>query len=215
MARCVVCTVALGVLASASHAHDLKVVALVRGGKVVCRSFFATGGAPKHCPITVLLPGGKPLLEGRTDENGRFVFEPTVRADLTIVVDPGQGHQAKCVLEASRLPTGPGAAPPVPAPVPPATQAVDAVPPPVLPPPVAATAMERDAMEAIVRAAVRDEVTSLRDEVGRLREELTVATHTGPGITEVLGGIGYIVGLMGLVMVARSRSRGSSPQDKP
>ncbi len=55
-------------------------------------------------------------------------------------------------------------------------------------------------MEALVDAAVKARLAPLRAEISRLR-----AASERPGITEIIGGTGYIIGLAGIWLYFRSK----------
>ena len=184
------------VAASAAHAHKVQLFAIASGKQVVCRGFFSRGSPARDCRVTVSLPDGRKLLEGKTDERGRFVFDASVRADLTISLHAGEGHQREFVLKADKLPadlpTPGGAAPPSPG-------AKAAAPRPA--PPPRSAPMDEQQIRGVVRAAVQEGLLPLR-------EEIALSRHRGPNLTEIIGGIGYIIGLMGVVLYFRSRARG-------
>jgi nickel transport protein len=67
---------------------------------------------------------------------------------------------------------------------------------------MAASSLPAGEIEALVRDAVRREVTPLREEVMCLNEKMS---H--PGFTEIVGGVGYIAGLVGVILWAGSRKK--------
>lgn len=70
-----------------------------------------------------------------------------------------------------------------------------------VPVPVVAT-LDQAALQAVVEAAVEKKIAPLR-------KMLLDDKEKGPGMTEIFGGIGYLVGLAGLLAYAKSRKRGS------
>lgn len=60
-------------------------------------------------------------------------------------------------------------------------------------------------LEESVSSAVRAE---LQRELTPIRRELAAATETGPSLTDILGGLGWIIGMGGIVAWARSRRAG-------
>ena len=195
---------------SPAWAHRVNVWAFAQGRKVVCQGYFAGGAKPKNCPIRVLLPDGATLVEGKTDDEGQFTFEATVRADLKIILDCGEGHRAEYPLPADRLPEDlppPGAEPARvqpskgdsagrevhrgPASAPHATPPVTTLP----------AAFDEDKLQGLVRGVIQDELLPLRRDLMDLQDR-----GDRPGPTEIIGGIGYILGLMGVVAYFRSKA---------
>lgn len=62
--------------------------------------------------------------------------------------------------------------------------------------------VSEEAIETAVRKVVREEIKPVIDELLKLNLELSK-----PGITEILGGIGYIVGLTCLALWIRGKKR--------
>ena len=179
-----------------AQAHKVKVFAAVQGRKVVCRGFFPGGGKPKNCPIKVFLPDGSLLIEGKTDENGRFEFEATVRADLKVVLEGGEGHRAEYTIRSDAFPEELAG---INGETKPAAAASDSNPPPTESPQT--TRLDEEQLRRIVRSVIQEELLALR-------EELMEAEAKGPGITEIIGGIGYIMGIMGIALYFHSKSSG-------
>jgi nickel transport protein len=57
-------------------------------------------------------------------------------------------------------------------------------------------------LQALVQDAVRREVAPLKEELLHLNQRLS-----RPGLTEILGGLGYIVGLTGVALWAGGRRK--------
>lgn len=206
MSRCrsaVPAALAVGLLASPAWAHRVNVFAVAQGRHVLCTGYFASGAKPANCPIQVLLPDGSTLIEGRTNDQGQFAFEATIRADLTIVLDVGDGHRAEYVLKADKLPADlPGvgyqssaASLPAPAAFP---STIPRGPGPDNSAP-AAGAITDERLREIVTDVVARQLLPIQAQLQEARER-----RIGP--TEVLGGIGFILGLLGVYAYARSRS---------
>lgn len=195
---------------SPALAHRVRVFALAQGRRVVCRGYFAGGSAARNCAISALLPDGSAAAEGRTDEDGRFTFEAGVRADLTIVLNAGDGHRAEYRLTADQLPAD---LPPF---------AAEAVPPSVpsaVPEPVAGTRPARPTTraaptalpdEARLKAAVREVV---QEELLPLREQLDEARERSR-VREIIGGIGFILALAGVIAYYRGEMKRRTSADQ-
>lgn len=190
-------------LAGTAWAHRVHIFAVVDGRRVLCQGYFASRKHPtKNCRIDVLLPDGAALTRGRTNDKGEFTFEATRRADLKIVLNAGSGHRAEWTVRASELPADLPAG------------AGSAVAEPVRDSGVPSTARASGAAvdEARVKAIVRSVV---QPQILELRAEIKAAEQKGPGLTEIIGGIGYIVGIAGVVMYARAARAGSGERKAP
>jgi len=175
---------------SAAMGHGVRCFATARDGRVHGRAWFIGGGKPANCPVKVYLPDGALFLETRTDTAGEFRFETADRSPLKIVVEAGEGHRAEYMLK--------GATPTTDAPEPGRDDRRDTA----VAMPADSAASDDARLKAIVREAVRDEVAVLRMDLEQSR-------RAGPGATEIIGGIGWILGLMGVVLWARSRAGGN------
>jgi nickel transport protein len=183
----IVCVLLAAALpAGPAAAHNLIVYATADGATVSGRAYFAGGGAPRGAEVMVLAPDGSELARTTTDEQGAFRFEATVRCDHEIVVEGGPGHRGAYTLPASELPAGL-----------PAWQGV---------------AEEADADVAAGQPApdrtsrTRPGSEALADQIRELRRELD-AYHHRARLHEVIGGVGYIVGVAGLAFFLLGRRR--------
>lgn len=205
-------------------AHRVNVFAYAEGGTLHVEAYFQRSSPARNSRVEVRdADSGMVYLRGRTDDAGRFSFPVpaqagTDRANLEILVNAGEGHQNRWTVKAAEyLPAaaGPGpakaaspdgatsaatsgAAPAKAAPAPtpgagpkartrPVSQAgPEACPPPPDPAPV---------VEAAVEAAVERKIAPLR--------EMMLASQE-PGLKEIASGIGYLLGIAGLLAYARS-----------
>jgi len=174
---------ALGLAAGPAAAHKLKVFARVEAGEIVGSAYFVGGARAAGAMVRVLDSAGVELARLTPDEQGRFRYRPTQPGDYLIEADSGDGHLARWTLAAAEL--GPG-------PAPPAAVASDAT--------VAPAPSADSRLAALVEDAVARQVAPLREQL--LAYEDKVRLH------DVLGGIGYILGLAGLALWWRSRRSG-------
>ena len=187
--------------ASYALAHKVILSAYVEGDGVFVESGFSDGSPCKRAVIEVFDPSGKKLLEGKTNEQGEFFFRPPQKTDLKLVLDAGMGHRDEYTVPADELQDvviGNQA---------PGTEA--------MPAPTAETRKPQGVSKAIDGINAK-EIESILDRViqKRLRPltQLVAKSQrkTGVSATEIFGGIGYILGLMGIVMYFRYRKGGKS-----
>lgn len=95
--------VLLGFSATCAHAHKLKVFATLEGQTISGYGFFIGGGRPNGAEIVIKDKSARDVYHGKTDARGGFSFKTTGTSDYTIVVNTGEGHIAKALIEANRF----------------------------------------------------------------------------------------------------------------
>ena len=179
----------------AASAHKMKVFAAADGAVVSGYVYFSPGGRAQDAAIIATIPDGTVIFHGRTDPEGGFRFEAGQRTDLRIAADGGDGHEASFIVKAAELPEALPALPP------PGTTATVAVQPiigqPIIGQPV--TAQPSAELAALVEQSVARQVRPLREQLDAFQD--AVQWH------DVLGGIGYIIGLGGLAYGLAIRPR--------
>ena len=176
---------------SAALAHKVYIYAWYDGDMVNTESYFGSKKKVKDGLIRVYDASGNKLLEGRTNDQGEFSFKPPQKTDLQIVAEAGMGHKGEFLLKAEEIGD-------VPASETSQLKSEGAKAPDLVPSPQARTDME---IKAIVEQALDSRLKPVLRELAKIRED------KGPGLTEIIGGIGYIFGLMGLVMYIKARNR--------
>jgi len=173
------------------QAHKVSIFAYVEGDSVYTLSKFSGGKKVQNGRIEVYDTESNKLLGGLTDDQGEFAFKIPKMSALRVVLVAGTGHKNHWDIpleEISGLPDEPGAgqtgAPTV-------------------------NARPEDARPAVIdngalQAAIEKALDSKLKPVIKLLAE---SQQKGPSLTEVLGGIGYIFGLVGIVAYFKSRQR--------
>ena len=187
-------TVLLALLApGAAIAHKASVYAFSEEGRIYIEGYFFDGAPCKECPVEVRADlGGSVLLEGSTDEQGHLEFAAPEAYPLYLKMAAGQGHAASFVLEGQQG----------------AMAEIDVIESTGNSPGEIQEERPRGLgdcsgdMEALVDAAVKARMAPLRAEISRLR-----AASERPGITEIIGGIGYIIGLAGIWLYFRKKNK--------
>ncbi len=200
---CLVIMISLMILfamPSISQAHKIKLFASAEGDTISGYVYFPGGGRAKNAKVQVFAPDGRLLVETKTDEKGNFNFQAKFRCDHKIVLDTGDGHRAVFVVGADELPET------LPL-LPTAGQAK-----------VKETKKEKTNLENVKSPSSKKELNVSAQEVGRIVEKV-VARHIRPlqeqidsyeskvRLHDILGGIGYLFGLMGIVMYIRNRKK--------
>ena len=185
----------------AAHAHKVIVFAWAEGDRVFTESKFSGGKMVKAGKIEVFDSRGNLLLEGRTDDNGAFAFKSPSITDLKIVLTAGMGHQNSWLLSAAEMgegeptPLDMHASQPEPAGMDTRRETVPAQAGPGL------TARE---IEVIFSRQLEQKLQPLTRMVAASQEK-------GPTMRDIVGGIGYIIGLVGLGAYVRYRKENRHP----
>jgi nickel transport protein len=171
---------------SSALAHRATIFAWVEGDTVFTESKFSGGRRVVNSQVLVYDGKGREILRGKTDDRGEFSFKILEITDLKVVLDAGMGHRAEWSIPEAELrgdiTVAPGSAKPVES------------------SPERTTLLSREEVKQIVDDSLD---TKLRPIARRLAE----MEEKGPSVTEILGGIGYIFGLMGVALYFKSRGR--------
>ena len=195
-------------------AHKMVVFATGVGKSIEGEVYFHGGEAAQNVKVTLVGPSEQVLGETTTDPEGKFCFPVRFCCDYRVIADAGAGHGAEYTVPAEELaadlpppgetdgtaipadadanttpalapeqgairPVGDGAAH--------AAETGDETPQPTSrPKPVAGSARERRGGEI---EAVARQVAALRSDLEKYKNEIR--------LRDVLGGIGYILGIMG------------------
>jgi len=187
-------------------AHRVSIFAWVQGDTVHTQSNFMGGKRPDQALVEVFDETGNLLLKGKTDTEGLFSFHAPKISDMQIVLTAGMGHRAvwalsredfqETVVESDH------------------NQKINAVPQrefhesdPKTPknhrsPESGLSAVE---ITALVESALDKKLKPLMDKITALNENRI-------SLSDILGGIGYIVGLVGLAAYMQYRRKRSAPE---
>ena len=173
-------------------AHKVTVFAWVEGDTVHTESKFSGGRVAKEARIEVYDAAGQKLLEGTTDDQGHFAFKPPRPEALRIVLIAGAGHQNEWRVAAEEFTDAP--APPAPA------APAAASPPPSTDPAAGGTlTLTPGEFQTMIDQALDRKLAPIMHHL--------VALDKGPSVSDILGGIGYIIGLVGLGAYLQSRRK--------
>ncbi len=187
-------------LAGPASGHNVTVFAWVEGDTVYGETKFSGGRPAMDAEIVVTGPEGNQLLTTRTDDQGEFSFKVPQKSELKIRLMAGTGHQGDWTIRAEEI----GAAD-------------EAEPGPSLPGPFPAAASPEpasaDKTDSNASIVVSPEVlqsmmeTAMDKKLKPILAMLADAHDPGPSVTEIIGGIGYIFGLMGIGMYFHARRK--------
>ena len=182
-----------------AQAHKVTIFAWAEGDRVFTQSKFSGGKRVNNGTVEVFDNHGDLLLTGQTDDQGEFSFVAPAVTDLNIVLTAGMGHQNSWRLSAAELTEQSGQA----------TDGKEA--PPADSSPVQAEAhLQREALALTPQAVEAIVARQLEEKLKPLTRLMVAAQDKGPSISDIIGGIGYILGLVGLGAYLRYRKDGRS-----
>ena len=177
-------TVIIGI-SSPAIAHKTTIFAWVEGDTVYTQSKFSGGRKAKHAIVEVYDAKGDKLLEGKTDENGEFSFKLPKKAELKVVLLAGTGHRGEWSIPLEEIEGG------------------EANPDSRFQSQASQIEKEPSHQElpSISPADIQEAVEKALDKrlkpiLSRLEEYRQKETETE--VTDIIGGIGYILGLVGI-----------------
>jgi len=173
---------AVTVSAAPAAAHKLFVFASAEGATIHGEAYFQGGAPARGLAVTAFDPQGAELARTTTDDQGEFTLTAEFRCDHRLVVETPDGHGAEFTLRAGQLPADlpprdEAAGPPHPQDEHPHAHIEHSHHPPSSEP--------------------SEELRALRADVAALQEQLT-RYENRTRLRDVLGGIGYILGLAGI-----------------
>lgn len=199
----------LCLLPSVSQAHKVRIFAYGEGESIAGETSFSGGRKPKNSEIIVQdETDSKTLLTCRTDNQGRFRFPipPEARRghlDLKIIVNVGEGHRGEWLLASEDyLTDGEDESVALDNPADPGNQEKSVV-------PSASTAgMDMTVQtipmsEKLIRRVTEE---AMDKKLAPLKRMLTQSQNHGPNFHDILGGIGYLLGMTGIAAYFKSKN---------
>jgi len=170
-------------ICSQAYAHRVNLFAWYDGKMILAEGYFSTGTKAVNSTILVLDSEGKEVFHGMTDKNGEFSFKPPEKGEYRIVLEAGMGHRAETLVSVQDMESE-GAAPE-------AGQATE------------------DAYKGTATITNAEFEQILDRKLNPIKEQLLRLAEQGDRISfrDVVAGLGYIAGLMGLAIYLAQRKR--------
>ena len=170
---------------SPALAHKVTIFAWVEGDSVFIESKFVGGRKATGAQVLVFDREGNQLLEGKTNNKGEFSFKIPKLTDLRIVLNAGMGHKAEWRIPESEIKEAGG---------------------------VSEEKRTGKSPQLIDAALSKQEIKELIEEsldrkLRPIMKMMAESKSEGPSITEILGGIGYIFGILGVALYFRNRGK--------
>ncbi|MCK4240448.1 MAG: hypothetical protein KAX30_02415, partial [Candidatus Atribacteria bacterium] len=172
-------------------AHKVIIFAYVEGDIVYTESYFSDGKKCMDSKIEVFNNRGDKLLEGLTNGEGEFSFEvPSEDGDLKIVLTAGMGHRAEYSISADEIRGSAGLIKEEPE------------------EPVSLISPETSLVDLKeIQSIIEDTLDEKLKPIMREMIEIKKSQEDKISPTEIIGGIGYIIGIFGIVAYFLSRKR--------
>lgn len=184
--------IAVLMLATPAAAHKVSVFGYVEEGQLLGEGYFPGGGKAKDCQVDLLDSSGKIIAQTKTDNQGTFKLKlPKADPPLKLVLTASMGHKGEYLLTAKDLGLAKAGSKPAKA-----KQQTDQ---PAEKAPAAAAAVDTTQLTSIVEKAVAKKLAPLNAQIAKMNAERNI------GISDVIGGLGYILGLLGLAAYMKSR----------
>lgn len=180
-----------------AEAHKVSAYAYREGDKVIGECYFVDGSPCKDSKVEVYNEDGGKILETVTDEKGRFNFKTSNNGELKIVIPAGEGHMAEYRLEAVEQRKEGGKDEikrPSSANQPKKGQE----------PKFTHSSITKDELRQIIDEAMDARLQGLEAEIMDIRKQMDKV-----GYRDIIGGIGYIIGIWGLIMILKRKKDAS------
>ncbi len=186
-----------------ANAHNLKLFGSVEGRTISGYAYYSGGGRPVGVTVFLLGPAGEHLGEVVTSDKGEFEIEAPFKADLLLTLNTGDGHTASWQLTAGEFPDDLARlkAPAVASPrtgneEEPSGRTKDCLFP--------ERGFSPVELQKLVTVAVSGAIKPLQQQINLYRSQLDDYENK-IRIHDILGGIGYILGMAGLFIIIKGR----------
>lgn len=176
-------------VSSGTWAHKVIFDVYPSGSVIEGELGFSNGDMAPEQLISVQDESGLEIAQIYTDSDGFFVFTPAKKVAMTFVADLGSGHVAQASVAPEDM-TGAYVA---------SAALVTGV-------PVVEQQIQVAKVVSAVPASVAEELRKLSSEMKNMRREIK-AYKEKQNLQTVLGGIGYIIGLVGLAYYFAARRK--------
>ncbi|MEA3386276.1 MAG: hypothetical protein U9Q89_07495, partial [Thermodesulfobacteriota bacterium] len=151
--------------------------------------YFSGGNKAMDSAVLALDSEGKEVYHGMTDKKGKFSFKPPGNGEYRLVLEAGMGHRAEALVSIQGTESGPAAQ---------ETEQANGPQTAESPEPKGTLALTSAEFEQILDR----KLNPVKDQLLRLAEQ-----GDKVGFRDVVAGLGYIAGLMGLAMYLTQKKR--------
>ena len=181
-----------------AFAHKVSIFAWVEGDTVYTQSKFSRGKKVKGSPVIVFDTDGNRLLEGKTDDKGEFSFKIPKKTALKVVLKASMGHMAEWEIPLEEI--NPEAVSDIKDSYETSFQSLTINSDTDLPVSYESHGISRQEIKKLIDESLDKKLTPIMN-------MLADSYGGGPGLNEIICGIGYIFGLVGVAMYFTSRRK--------
>ncbi len=178
-----------GCFSSALRGHNIRIFAEIEGREISGYVYLSDGKRMPDVSVRVFTSDGELILQKRTNEDGAFQFAVDQRRDLTLVAETEDGHRAEWSVSTNEIPgfleVRPGG------------HEGDSN---------RTSANDPRSENLELRMIIREELKPLEAQLNRSNEEFE-RFRDEIQWRDVLGGIGYLVGIAGIACCLRARKK--------
>ncbi|MCD6561330.1 MAG: hypothetical protein J7L16_06195 [Deltaproteobacteria bacterium] len=180
-------------MVGAANAHKVMIFAWVSGDTIYTQSKFSGGKKVNAGNVIVYNQKGDKLLEGKTNKNGEFSFKVPGKTALKIVIQAGMGHRAEWTVPLEEIAAEASGAAGMISTGNSGDKGID-------------TSKHKVSVSGFTPEDVQIAVEKALDKkLKPVFKILAESREHGPSVTDILGGIGYILGLVGVAGYFYSR----------
>ncbi|MQY53375.1 MAG: hypothetical protein GH154_03125 [Firmicutes bacterium] len=185
-------------LSSAALAHKVNLFAYAEDGMVYTESYFSDGRKVMNSTVEVFdAKKNKLLLTGKTDNNGGFSFKIPQATALRIVLTASMGHKNDYLLSEDEVRDALGMV----------SASEESLPESVEKEkketfPKSMTQIYDNQLKFLIEQAVEKKTAPIMRKLIKIEKQIQK-----PSLQEILGGIGYILGLMGIGIYFKYKSK--------
>ncbi|MBL0731890.1 MAG: hypothetical protein JJW03_03455 [Desulfosarcina sp.] len=181
-------------------AHKVMVFAWVDGDTVHTRSKFSGGKKAINADILVYNTDNELLLQGKTDQKGEFSFQIPARTDMRIVLNASMGHKAEWKISFDEITGDPASAQAK-------SESKKSDPKKSGHSSNESAAGLQHRSTSFTKEEIRNIIEKTLDrKLDPVIKMLADSYASGPEAKDIIGGIGYIVGLVGLALYFINRA---------
>ncbi len=165
-----------------SFAHKINVFTYKEGDKIFVEGYFVDGSPCKNSLVEVYNEKGEKIFEGKTDAEGIFSFDIPEAEKIKVVLTADMGHRAETEMELKKKKEIKKEEKEI------KKKETTEI----------QKGIDEESIKKIVEESVEKAINPVIKEIEKERQKIK--------ITDIIGGIGYILGIFGIYLYFRGRT---------